>query len=420
MVAAAVAAVVFSAAGAHAATITARSASLTDVRAAVASAVSGDTVQVPAGAATWSSPLSISSGITLAGAGVGQTVITSGISDKYSAVLLYSPALPSLNETFRVTGFTFEGAWKSSAIILNNSSSSSLTRIRIDHNLFRNNIQYAIRMDGEVFGLVDSNQFIDNYIGTQILGRNWLSWEQFPLAPGTASYPYFENNSYVYTGAKTDLAFVLESGQGGRYVFRYNTIDVQANNLGGALEIFDAHGNQDPVTSAYRPNGSRGTLGVEIYENEINLRASHRILNLRGGEAKVFNNTITQIGGSGSYVNLTEYDGWSYHFLSAYPGYDPVKNAFFWNNKINGSDLVPELYSSSDSTFVKENRDWFQPLYGAASARPGSCSTGAFYGTVDSGTLFRCASANTWSPSYTQLEFPHPLARSAPSHFRIE
>src|SRR5689334_17982525 len=151
LIAGAVAATCLNPLPAGAATIIAQSASLIDVRAAVTAAAPGDIVQVPAGNATWTSTLNISRGITLVGAGVGQTIITSGIDDKFSAMLSYAP---SLNETFRITGFTFDGAWRSSAIFLSNPSSGVVNQIRIDHNLFRNAIQYAIRMDGEVFGLV--------------------------------------------------------------------------------------------------------------------------------------------------------------------------------------------------------------------------------------------------------------------------
>ena len=401
---------------AEAGTITAANASYAAVSAAVSSASDGDTVQVPAGSATWSSTLNITKGITLAGAGIGVTVITSGISNNFAALIKYAPSNPAINTPFRVTGFTLDGAWKSMAIDLKNPTATNVDKIRIDHTKITNAIQYAIRFDGEIYGLVDHNQFVDNYLGTQILGRDWYTWEGFPLAAGTASYPYFEDNTYIYTGARTNLAFVVEAGQGGRYVFRRNTIDVQSSAVGGALELFDAHGNQDPVTSAYRPNGSRGTLGIEIYDNNITLRAKHRMLFLRGGEAKVFNNTVTQIGGSSSDFNMTEYDGWSYHYLSAWPGYDPVKNAFFWNNKINGTDIVPRLQDSTyDPTFIQENRDWFRPQFGANANRPSSCANNTYYGATDTGTLFRCSPANTWSVLYAPYQYPHPLASGVPS-----
>src|SRR5437870_1280795 len=58
-------------------TITAASCLWTDVQVAVNSAARGDTVRVPAGSCSWSSPLNITRGITLTGAGAGSTIITS-------------------------------------------------------------------------------------------------------------------------------------------------------------------------------------------------------------------------------------------------------------------------------------------------------------------------------------------------------
>lgn len=394
---------------ASAATITASSPSFAHVSAAVSSAVAGDTVVVPMGTATWSSTLSISKGITLKGAGIDKTVITSGIGDKFTAMLYFNPANSS--SRFRLTGFTFNGNWSSTCLMLG-AGVSGQNGTRVDSNKFTSCSQYAIRWAGENYGLADHNQFVDNYLGVQILGSDWNSWENYPLLPGTSSSPYFEDNTFTYTGARTSLAFILESGQGGRYVFRHNKVEVLSSAVSGStLEIFDAHGNQDPVTSAYRPNGNRGTLGIEVYDNVINVRASHRLLNLRGGEAKVFNNVITQAGGSGTYIGMTEYDGWSYHFLSTYPGYDPVKNAFFWNNKVNGSELTPILYSpSEDSFFIKENRDWWRPAFGTAAGRPSTCTTGAYYSSTDTETLFKCQATNSWTTVYAPYQYPHPLA----------
>jgi hypothetical protein len=395
-----------------AATIDAASPSYASVSAAVSAAAPGDTVRIPAGAATWGSTLTISKGVTVAGAGIGLTVITSSIANKYTALVSVSTSATSGRS--RLTGITFNGAGNSTCLDVSGTS-ADVNATRIDHNQFTNCAQYGIRWSGDHYGLIDHNQFVDNYLGAQVLGSEWYSWENFPLGPGTANYPYFEDNSFVFTGARTDLGFVVEGGQGGRYVFRHNTIDVQSTAVtGSALELFDAHGNQDPVTSAYRPNGSRGTLGVEIYDNTITVRASHRILNLRGGEAKVFNNTVTQIGGSGSYIGMTEYDGWSYHYLSSYPGYDPVKSAFFWNNKLNGSGIVPGLYSpTEDSVFIQENRDWFRPSYGLAAMRPASCSSGTYYASTDTETLYACQSNSTWAVAYSPYQYPHPLAGGA-------
>ena len=54
--------------------IEAKSVSFADVSAAIGSAKDGDTVIVPTGTATWTTPLNITDNITLQGAGAGSTV----------------------------------------------------------------------------------------------------------------------------------------------------------------------------------------------------------------------------------------------------------------------------------------------------------------------------------------------------------
>ena len=91
--------------------VNARSASLADVSAAVTLAQEGDTVNVPAGTATWTATLNVSKNITLLGAGEGKTVITENLSRSGSPPLINvslnhdSPA--SVKYSFRLSGFTF-------------------------------------------------------------------------------------------------------------------------------------------------------------------------------------------------------------------------------------------------------------------------------------------------------------------------
>src|SRR5205807_9112281 len=65
---------------ARAAVIQAATCNVTDVANAVASAVDGDTVRIPAGNCSWSTGLSINKGITLSGAGEGLTTIQDNVS----------------------------------------------------------------------------------------------------------------------------------------------------------------------------------------------------------------------------------------------------------------------------------------------------------------------------------------------------
>jgi hypothetical protein len=86
-----------------AAVITASSSSLAAVQTAVNSASAGDTVQVPAGLATWTGSLTINKDIQLLGAGIGKTIITDGGSTALQLITWTT----SSNHLDRLSGFTF-------------------------------------------------------------------------------------------------------------------------------------------------------------------------------------------------------------------------------------------------------------------------------------------------------------------------
>src|SRR5689334_20873000 len=91
-------------------TIGAATCSRSDVGSAVAAATYGDTVTVPAGTCTWTSPLTITKGIRLTGAGSSETIIQSGPVGGY--LLTYTPDNTSVttNARLEVSGFTFDMA----------------------------------------------------------------------------------------------------------------------------------------------------------------------------------------------------------------------------------------------------------------------------------------------------------------------
>ena len=109
----------------EAATITAPTCSYVDVSAAVASATHGDTIVVPPGSCTWSS-LGISKGVTLLGAGVGVTTITSTAGPN-SYLIAYDPDGTSISNDvqFRVTGFTLDLNSSSGGVSVRNPSATS-------------------------------------------------------------------------------------------------------------------------------------------------------------------------------------------------------------------------------------------------------------------------------------------------------
>src|SRR5688572_21072380 len=123
---------------AQAATITAQSLSRVDVAAAIQLASDGDTINIPAGTSTWSSPVVVNKGVTLLGAGTNNTHLINGTSGGQG---LESPVFDirlSSDQPVRVSGIHFQdsGLDRNSDGVDISTGSVLPTKIRIDHCLF--------------------------------------------------------------------------------------------------------------------------------------------------------------------------------------------------------------------------------------------------------------------------------------------
>jgi hypothetical protein len=400
--------VVLASARLQAATYNALSPNRTDVATAVASAVDGDTVLIPAGTATWSQGLSTSKAISIKGGGVGVTVIVAGYTNQYGGgMIAYTPGSAQATKVFELSGCTFNCMYRCGGFSANPPSSTTpITGLKIHDNQFLNCFSRAIVLTGLEFGVFYRNQFQDNYIAISVIGSEMTGWN-YPYAQGGPNYPFFEDNTFVQTVARG--GFIVETGRGGRIVFRHNTITGYG---GGGAEVWDAHG----VNGTYPTD--TGTVSIEYYNNNIQLSASSRVLNHRGGRAIVFDNVVT---GAGGYFSMTEYQGWSYCTAAGYPKPQQVNNSYYWNNTSGGNAMNPTLTCSSgscsscgqyDSMYIQLNRDYWLPTRGVDSAKGSSCTQGAFYGATDTGKLYNC-NGSSWALQYTPYTYPHPLISGA-------
>lgn len=278
-------------------TIEAKSASLADVRAAVASARDGDTVTVPAGTATWTATLDITKNITLQGAGPDSTTIIDAVpamarerrpekhrgtrpaekrSPQRSSSKLRrarpagTPSLTSargrkqqsalisinLNRDllFRMTGFTFKGAndsvrkgWKARIQLSGNSHA-----FRIDHCTFDELRGLNVSVSGFLWGVIDHCQFnLANMQPIQVFHASWNardhgngSWAD-DSHWGSEKFVFIEDNVFDNAGSKRSI----DAYQGARLVVRYN----QFHNSG-----LSAHGTEGQ---------GRGARAIEEYNN---------------------------------------------------------------------------------------------------------------------------------------------------------
>jgi hypothetical protein len=418
----------------EAATINAASCSRSDVQSAIDSAGPGDTVVVPPGSATWTNSVSIDRGITLEGVGMDQTVITNAIGDTVSAIYFTPTSQAVANEeSLRITGFAFDGNWTGSrGIQLSNSIPTQFNNVRIDHCKFEE--MWGLTFDRSMWGVVDHNTFIDCIKCVRVQGHYWYSWDRYPANPGSSDGVVIEDNIMIYN-AGGHTYNLLSSQSGGRWTFRYNTIDF--SNISEYFDMFDAHGNQAQVNYGSCPDcatatasccyNSRGVVTVELYGNTITVGSQGRFCRLRGSTARVFNNQITGTGSAG--FQITEEDGCSrYSWLSSWPGWDSVKDAYVWNNTLNGNEIAASLQNyTCDEVFLQHNRDYWNYTAsfngssgmgtGLLAGRPANCTVGVGYFATDvgdQGTLYRCTATNTWTAYYTPYTYPHPLVSGEP------
>jgi hypothetical protein len=435
-------------AASYAAVINAASVSYSDINAAITGASNGDMVVVPSGTATWSSTLSINKNIVLAGAGVGNTVITSNIGSSY--LIIYTPSTivgsPSTTPSFRVTGFTFNCNERSGGINLRNMTTSKHYNVRIDHNKFTGSKDRNILINGLVFGVIDNNEVIAGS-GIKIFdcyADNDKTWNALTsYTPGTADNIYYEDNSI------TDTDTPHSSGQGSRYVARYNTYTFN----GATNPWFDMHGNQHncPSTCTYE---NWGTMGAEIYGNIATYGArtggwTTTMFDHRGGKAFIFNNKVTGNIQSTAQFHVREEFGDSDTPIYINTGkVQKVTDSYYWNNR-QDSTLIKATESEDCCNAIAENSDFYNQNTsfngtvgmgcGTLSNRPASCTTGVGYWATDqdcssvdsasvgvnpsspiNGTLWKCTTTNVWTEYYTPYTYPHPLRTPAtPKNVRI-
>ena len=332
--------------------ITANSCSAADVQAALNEASAGDTVVIPAGTCTWTSPVSWAvpgaSGLvttlqgqtTCTGSGdpalnslscVDKTIILDNLNRNGAGGLGDVAALqitPPSSGEFRLKGLTYGGAAGTSAnktfngsiVIQGNSTSPG---IRIDHNHFTSTNTADLSITGWIYGVVDHNIFYANYSDETLIAMNGSGWNgNANDLQGNASWtdgPHFGSQDFVYVEAnyfystEAQLFQVVDNcNVGGRYVDRFNTM--------GTHVI--------PYTSGTGVSGNtRGCRAVEVYGNSSNWDSTgatdnYTFLNVASGSGMVWGNTLTgQVsvinedyprGNNSGFTQVASPSGWGY------------------------------------------------------------------------------------------------------------
>jgi len=283
-------------------TITAASCSSSDVQAAINSAKDGDTVLIPAGTCTWLSPVTVSTAITLQGAGIDRTIIVDGMPKGTSKDPIPLTVNTVDGKFYRLTALTFRG---NNGGIIGTDGIISLKGTsktwRIDHIKFDLVESHGINISGFTYGVIDNNTFFQVREKIKIFHENW-NGVRFgdgsfadPVFLGTEKAVYIENNVFE-TPAGGSVIAAVDSWKGSRIVFRYNTV------------INDGYGNHGTESSG-RDHGARM---FEVYNNNFTFPTTlFTGLFLRSGTGVIFNNTFSGYSHSVLLDNYRSYDVYS-------------------------------------------------------------------------------------------------------------
>jgi hypothetical protein len=376
---------------AHAATINAASCSQANVQSAITSAVTGDTVMVPAGSCSWGG-LTLSKAIHLQGAGVGVTNIT--LTGTNSFTKSAAGVMRITNMSFSVSGggdankpITINGSWKSAQPIVwqNNAftvSGSGLFRVYVAGGVIFAHNTFTGDWDDSFLQLKDDQDTQGSWKAADTIGSRDTN--------GDLNI-YIEDNTFL-GGSNQGI----DCDDACRMVNRHNVFTNSESN---------SHGKD---TS---PNGMRQ---FEIYGNNFkNTRDSTQLANenqaiwLRGGTGVVYDNTFDNLAGNfwGTKNIVTmniRSDAWTCSPPPAYPlshqlgqnnngtsdFTDPI---YFWHNTWNSGQGTGDIRFGAD--------------YGWGNGCNQPFSTYFQWGR----DAVNNDLTTTPKPGYTAYTYPHPL-----------
>jgi len=344
----AIAALLFAAyRAAQATTISATSPSFAAVSAAISSAHNGDTVIVPAGTASWTSPLVITKGITLK----GQTTISNAGTSTASAndqtvirnnnTVTSAPGLISAtltaSQSLRITGITFQVGTSTNVsntgiVTIRSQDTSPSMNVRIDDCHFDRVLGHNICILGWIYGVADHNLFSCQ----QNAATFWLQEDAYggkTLGHGAyADYPWFGTNKFFFIETNTIVgngvlptSGTIDSGFGARWVARYNCF-INAKPGG--------HGTE---------GNSRGTRAKEVYNNQFHWTGSlgSESDSWRSGSGLVHDNSYDgNNSGSGFFSAIQNYRSFSAVWNYIAPGVADGSSHFDERDTVGNGNYV--------------------------------------------------------------------------------
>lgn len=245
-----------------------------DVQSAIDAAQDGDTITIPAGHCSWTTPVQLDArmrSLRLRGAG-DATIIGA---DANGVLHVESTE----GHSFAVSGMRFDGGTGDAVVTIGGTSTSW----RVHHVTFTSNgVPLRIfRVSGATYGVIDHCTATSDNVSEFITvdGDNWASWSR-PVVLGDANAVYIEDNDVRWAGHWEGRSF-YDSEFGGRAVIRFNrttnsTIGGHGFDSGGVASALrtEVYGNEFTITDSVGTwSGSssiRGGTGV-FYDNVWNV-----------------------------------------------------------------------------------------------------------------------------------------------------
>jgi hypothetical protein len=279
-------------------------------------ALNGDTITMPAGTFKWSTPVRISKGITILGAGIGHTIIISAVTVGARRAPFYIRSRGAV----RISGLTCVGGSGDQAGFISVASAG----FRIDHCAFTHLTKRGVGAYSTVnsWGVIDHCTFrklSGSPQGVSVFGDGDAAWSR-PLSLGTINAVYIEDCTFTWPSQGDSC---IDIYNGGRVVFRHNTV----TNVNLGCHGLDSGGYRSPVS-------------WEIYENTflVTIPLANQFY-FRGGTGVVYNNKVTTSGAgrlSGNSINVTCYRATGTCIVPQYTPWGRVTGSNPYDGNTNG------------------------------------------------------------------------------------
>lgn len=432
---------------------TAANATQAEIAACVSAAVNGDMIRVPAGSATWSSPVTINGkAITVRGGWTGADF--NGTTTITASQAFYLTSNTTADVNMRITQFTIVTNSGGPTFRIDSDGGGEAPHgFRID-NIIRNNTSGSIiefasgwgRSSSSWEGLIDHCTIQDGrivYYGEESSTAGRFRWAEDDNL-GTKKALYIEDNRFLTSNTSlSNSVNQIDGNWGSRTVVRFNTFNtgrIEQHSVQGqggrAVRMWEFYYNDfsSPSTGGmYRYFFLRGGTGLAFY-NRTDGRdtwKSFSIDNVRSHQWTTDSVVASSLGAwggcTGSSVADTNESGGEGHLCldqigaskhsSVWngSGQAPIqakRPAYFWHNirTDTGKDMGVSLNCVGTGTacirqetkHLVQNQDWFTAVTpfngtvgvgeGPLSARPATCTTGVGYWATDQGNWNTSAS----------------------------